>query len=63
MPPSAEEQVQFLLRVQQILSERLFTATYKYALLMALSVDEELPFRRGNSGNIHPKKYNIAREN
>lgn len=37
MPPSAEEQVQFLLRVQRLLGEGLFTATYKYALLMALS--------------------------
>lgn len=37
MPPSAEEQVQFLLRVQRLLIEGLFTATYKYALLMALS--------------------------
>lgn len=37
MPPSAEEQVQFLLRVQRLLSEGLFTATYKYALLMELS--------------------------
>src|SRR4051794_33553407 len=37
MPPSAEEQVQFLLRIQRLLGEGLFTATYKYALLMALS--------------------------
>lgn len=37
MPPTAEEQVQFLLRVQRLLGEGLFTATYKYALLLALS--------------------------
>jgi hypothetical protein len=37
MPPSGEEQVQFLLRIQRLLGEGLFTATYKYALLMALS--------------------------
>jgi HNH endonuclease len=37
MAPSAEEQVQFLLRVQRLLGEGLFTATYKYALLMALA--------------------------
>lgn len=37
MPPSAEEQVQFLLRIQRLLGEGLFTATYKYALLMALA--------------------------
>jgi len=35
--PSAEEQVQFLLRVQRLLAEGLFTATYKYALLSALA--------------------------
>ncbi len=37
MVPSAEEQVQFLLRVQRLLAEGLFTATYKYALIMALA--------------------------
>ncbi|WP_109488545.1 HNH endonuclease [Occallatibacter savannae] len=37
MPPSPEEQVQFLLKVQRLLGEGLFSATYKYALLMALA--------------------------
>lgn len=37
MPPSAEYQVQFLLRIQRLLGEGLFTATYKYALLLALA--------------------------
>jgi hypothetical protein len=37
MVPTAEEQVQFLLRVQRLLGEGLFSATYKYALLMAFS--------------------------
>jgi 5-methylcytosine-specific restriction endonuclease McrA len=37
MPPSPEEQVQFLLRVQRLLGEGLLTATYKYALLMAMA--------------------------
>jgi hypothetical protein len=37
MVPTSEEQVQFLLRVQRLLGEGLFSATYKYALLMALS--------------------------
>jgi hypothetical protein len=37
MVPTAEEQVQFLLRVQRLLGEGLFSATYKYALLMAIS--------------------------
>lgn len=37
MVPSAEAQVRFLLNVQRLLGEGLFTATYKYALLMALA--------------------------
>lgn len=37
MAPSPEEQIQFLLRVQRLLGEGLFTATYKYALLLALA--------------------------
>jgi 5-methylcytosine-specific restriction endonuclease McrA len=36
-PPSDEAQVQFLLHVQRLLNEGLFTATYKYALLLALA--------------------------
>jgi hypothetical protein len=36
-PPTSEEQVQFLVRVQQLLSEGLFTASYKFALLLALA--------------------------
>lgn len=35
--PSAEEQIQFLIRIQRILDEGLFTATYKFALLLALA--------------------------
>lgn len=35
VPP--EDQVQFLLRIQRLLREGQFTATYKYALLMALA--------------------------
>jgi hypothetical protein len=37
MPPSAEEQIAFLTKVQRILTEGQFTATYKYALLLALA--------------------------
>ena len=37
MPPSADEQIQFLLRIQRLLGEGLFSATYKYALLLALA--------------------------
>jgi hypothetical protein len=35
--PSPESQVQFLLHVQRLLDEGVFTATYKYALLLALA--------------------------
>src|SRR5690349_5032431 len=35
--PTPEEQIQFLTNLQRILSEGLFTATYKYALLLALA--------------------------
>src|ERR1700722_11400236 len=37
MIPTAEEQLAFLMKVQRILSEGQFTATYKYALLLALA--------------------------
>lgn len=37
MALSPEDQVQFLLKIQRLLSEGVFTATYKYALLMALA--------------------------
>ena len=37
MPPSPEDQVQFLLKIQRLLGEGLFSATYKYALLTALA--------------------------
>ena len=37
MMPSPEDQVQFLLKIQRLLGEGLFSATYKYALLMALA--------------------------
>src|SRR5690349_1406859 len=35
--PTHEAQVQFLLRIQRLLNEGAFTATYKYALLLALA--------------------------
>ena len=34
--PTAETQIRFLERIQRILSEGQFTATYKFALLHAL---------------------------
>lgn len=36
-PPTHESQVQFLLRIQRLLNEGSFTATYKYALLLSLA--------------------------
>jgi len=37
MPPTAEEQIAFLTKIQRILAEGQFTATYKYALLLVLA--------------------------
>ncbi len=36
-PPSEREQLTFLTNLQRLLSEGQFVATYKYALLLALS--------------------------
>jgi hypothetical protein len=35
--PAPEEQIRFLINLQRLLSEGLFVATYKYALLLALA--------------------------
>ena len=35
--PAPDEQVRFLLNVQRLLNEGVFTATYKYAMLLALA--------------------------
>jgi len=43
--PEPEEQVQFLFKLQRLLSEGTFTATYKYALLLSLA---DLAVERGN---------------
>jgi hypothetical protein len=37
VPPSAEEQVRFLVKVQRLLEEGQFVASYKFALLLALA--------------------------
>jgi hypothetical protein len=37
MPPTADEQIQFLVNLQRILDEGLFVASYKFALLLALA--------------------------
>ena len=36
-PPTAEEQLQFLVNRQRLLAEGQFVATYKYALLIAVA--------------------------
>ena len=37
MTPSAEAQIRFLQSVERVLEEGLFTASYKYALLLSLA--------------------------
>ena len=37
MPPTSDEQIQFMVNVQRLLDEGLFTASYKFALLLALA--------------------------
>src|ERR1019366_3647912 len=38
MPPSSDEQIRFMVNIQRLLDEGLFTASYKFALLLALAV-------------------------
>src|SRR5215470_12371021 len=45
MVPTAEQQIQFLVNLQRLLSEGLFVATYKFALLMSLA---DLSVEKGN---------------
>ena len=53
--PTAEEQVQFLSDVQRLLEEGQFVATYKYALLLALTdIAVEQGDDSGNPLAIHP---------
>jgi len=64
MLPSPEEQIRFIVSLQRLLDESLFTASYKFALLLALADqsvekgDDPAPLRRcprtrwpGNSFN------------
>lgn len=53
--PGPEEQVRFLLDVQRLLNEGLFTATYKYALLMSLA---DLAFEVGDDSG-EPLKISL----
>ena len=38
MPPSSDEQIRFMVNIQRLLDEGLFTASNKFALLLALAV-------------------------
>jgi hypothetical protein len=38
MPPTSVEQIRFMVNIQRLLDEGLFTASYKFALLHALAV-------------------------
>jgi hypothetical protein len=58
--PSAEEQIRFLQNVQRILEEGLVTASYKYALLLALA---DLAVEKGDdSGAALPVSLNDIAE-
>jgi hypothetical protein len=37
MPPTPDEQIEFLVKLQRLLDEGLFVASYKFALLLALA--------------------------
>jgi 5-methylcytosine-specific restriction endonuclease McrA len=37
MPPTSDDQIQFMVNIQRLLDEGLFTASYKFALLLALA--------------------------
>jgi hypothetical protein len=37
MPPTSDEQIQFMINIQRLLDEGLFTASYKFVLLLALA--------------------------
>jgi len=53
MPTTAEEQLAFLSKIQRLLTDGQFTATYKYALLLALAdLAVELRDETGPSLNI-----------
>jgi len=57
MVPSPEDQVQFLLKIQRLLGEGLFSATYKYALLMAMAdLSVELGSDSGAALDINVEK-------
>jgi hypothetical protein len=38
MPPTSDDQIRFMVNIRRLLDEGLFTASYKFALLLALAV-------------------------
>jgi hypothetical protein len=51
--PPAADQIRFLTNIQRLLSEGLFTATYKYALLSALA-DLSVEHGDDSGGSLEP---------
>lgn len=49
MPPSPEEQIEFLVNLQRLLDEGLFVASYKFALLLALA---DLSVEHGDDSGV-----------
>ena len=59
MTGDPERQIQFLLRIQNLLTEGRFTASYKFALLLALC-DLSVELREGPDGELHVPLARIA---
>ena len=51
MPPTSDEQIRFMVNIQRLLDEGLFTASYKFALLLALAV---LSIEQGDDSRLTP---------
>jgi hypothetical protein len=51
MPPTSDEQIRFMVNIQRLLDEGLFTASYKFALLLALAV---LSIEQGDDSGAAP---------
>jgi hypothetical protein len=50
MPPNSDAQIQFMVNIQRLLDEGLFTASYKFALLLALA---DLSIEQGDDSGGH----------
>lgn len=59
MQPSAEDQLKFIQNIQKLLSEGTFTATYKYALLLALA-DLSIEKEANDDGSLELRITEIA---